>query len=83
MFELLKGGSKSTRTEEIKERNGKWIYYLGIPFFTLLHIVVPHQAGEAGPSAVVGSVLMAIAIAWYEVLPRIKKRREQNRPPTP
>ena len=81
-FTLLKGGSKATRGEELKERHGKWIYYLAIPFITLLHILVPHGEGEAAESAVIGSVLMAIAIAWYEVLPRVKKRREQNHPPT-
>jgi hypothetical protein len=87
MFDLLKGGSKTTRSEEFKSRRqGKWVYYILIPFITLLHILVPHGVGKAAKdeavgSAVIGLVLLAIAVAWYEVLPRIKRRREQNRLP--
>jgi len=86
MFDLLKGGSKTTRSEEFKLRQGKWVYYILIPFITLLHILVPHGVGKAAKaeavgSAAIGSVLLAIAVAWYEVLPRIKRRREQNRLP--
>lgn len=78
MFDLLDGGSKATRSEEFKGKYRRPYCYIAISFITLLHVLVPRRPGEAATWAVIGAVLMAIAIAWFEVLPRVKRRREQK-----
>ena len=78
MLDPLKGETKAAPEEGSRKRNGKWFAYFAILFLTALHVLAPHGTGEqakgeAHGAVVGGAVLMAIALAWNELLPRLKK----------
>jgi hypothetical protein len=64
--------------------NGKWVAYVLIPIITVLQALFPH-GGEAAKretneSIVIETMLLAIVFAGNELLPRLRRQHDRNRP---
>jgi hypothetical protein len=59
---LLKGGSKATRSEKPRGRNGKWVAYVLVVLITLLQILFPQGAGGSAKREVSESIVIGVML---------------------